>query len=53
MDVQKPFVGPVGGGRPAGFPPVGETGGNCTWLGGWRSEYLGDSADPLCFGVTL
>lgn len=34
MDVQKPFVGPVGGGRPAGLPPVGETGGSCTWLGG-------------------
>lgn len=31
---------------------VGETGGNCTWLGGWRSEYLGDSADPPCFGVS-
>lgn len=34
MDVQKPFIGPVGGGSPAGFPPVGEIGGNCTWLGG-------------------
>ena len=41
MDVQKPFIGPVSGGCPAGLPPVGETGGRKLYLAGVVEWALG------------
>lgn len=55
MDVQKPFVGLriVAVGSQHSYHRLGrQVEAGLATGGGWWSGYLGDSADPLCFGVS-